>query len=130
MFLVDSGTTHYDPPICLMPMPLKVGDSWEWEKPDVEKWKFKAINEEEVEVPAGKIKAIRIEGEGILQRRKAKLPSRTMKCTEWILPGLPTMRCRISGLLIIKSVIRIGDGSEITDGEATEVLKSFTPGKK
>jgi hypothetical protein len=97
----------------------RVGDSWEWEKPGVAKWKYKAVKEEEVEVPAGKFKALRIEGEGTIQERAIKAV-RPAKLTEWISPGYPT----------IKSITKVGDGSEICDGETTTVLKSFTPGKK
>jgi hypothetical protein len=117
-FLIDDRDGHYDPPIRRLPMPLKVGDSWEWEKPGLQKWKFRAVTEEDVEVPAGTFKALRIEGEGTLH--EPKIGDRPAKWTEWISPGYPT----------VKSVIRVGDGSAICDGERTEVLKSFTPAKK
>jgi hypothetical protein len=118
-FLIDEGKTHYDEPIRLMMFPLKEGDTWEWEKPGLQKWRFKVLQEEEVEVPAGKFKALRIEGEGTIQEPNIKAV-RSGKWTEWIAPGYPT----------IKSIIRIGDGSEICDGEQIEVLKSFTPANK
>jgi hypothetical protein len=119
MFLVESGTAHYDPPIRRLPLPLKVGDTWEWEKPGVAKWKYKAIKEEEVEVPAGKFKALRVEGEGTIQEPAIKAV-RPAKVTEWVSPGYPT----------IKTITKVGDGSETCDGETTTVLKSFTPSKK
>ena len=50
-------------------LPAKPGTAWEWEgQPasgaDPPKVQFKVVGEEEVEVPAGKFKAIRVERAG------------------------------------------------------------------
>ena len=108
-YLLQEGDRRYDPPIRLTrPKSIKEGDSWEWDNPGVGKLKYKAGKEEEVEVPAGKFKARRIEGEG-------ESDGKPTTCTEWRVPGLGK----------IKSVVRFDNR-----GEVVEVLKSFTPGKK
>jgi hypothetical protein len=107
IFLIEESGHRYDPPICVQPKAIKEKDTWKWEKPGIVKWSFTAGPEEEVEVPAGKFKALRIDGEG---ESEGKL----VKCNHWVLPGYPT----------IKTVLWIGKDKTV------EILKSFTPGKK
>jgi len=108
-YLLQEGEQRYDPPIRMnAPVSIKEGDSWELDKPGL-KLKFRAGKEEEVEVPAGKFKARRIDGKG-------ESDGKPTTCTLWQIPGRhPT----------IKSAYQFEDG-----GEVVEVLKSFTPGKK
>jgi hypothetical protein len=105
-FLLEEGDKRYDPPVRLLPSPIKEKDTWKWEKRFV-KWTWTAGPEEEVEVPAGKFKALRIDGVGEADGTPAK-------CTQWLVPRHPT----------IKTVLWLGNDKIV------EVLKSFTPGKK
>jgi hypothetical protein len=105
-FLLQEGEHHYDPPVYLGPRQIKDNDFWKVEKLST-KLTFTAGPEEEVEVPAGKFKARRINGVG-------ESDGMPVKCTRWVLPDYPT----------IKTVLWLGDD------EIVEVLKSFTPGKK
>lgn len=110
-YLLQEGKVHYDPPVHLLPAPIaaiKEGDRWQFEKPGVIKWSFTAGKEEEIEVPAGKFKARRIQGEGESEGIQ-------VKCIQWIAPGYPT----------IKRLSNFGDETLIV-----EVLKSFTPCKR
>ena len=79
-YLLQEGKTLYDPPIRVLPAPIKEGNRWHWEKPGIVKWTYTAGKEEEVEVPAGKFKALRIEGEG-------QSEGKPVKCTQWLAPG-------------------------------------------
>jgi len=106
-FLLEEGEVRYDPPVRVLPLPIKEKDTWKYEKPGIVKWTYTAGPEEDVEVPAGKFRSRRIDGEG-------ESEGKPVKCTEWIVPGHPT----------VKSVIWLGDDKIV------QVLKSFTPGKK
>jgi hypothetical protein len=97
-------------PIPMLKLPGKPGDTWTYE-PDAaggppRKTTYTLGKEEDVEVPAGKFKALRVESEQVLG-------DNVYKSTLWYAPGV--------GLL--KSVNNIGGT------ERTQVLKSFTPGK-
>jgi hypothetical protein len=101
----------FKPPCCILRLPSKAGDTWELNDPTVfpRAIKFTTRDEEEVEVPAGKFKAIRIEKKSVLSDGK------TIRVTEWAAAGIGTVKTRA----------RLADGTEII-----QVLKSFTPGKK
>jgi hypothetical protein len=56
--------TVYDPPYCVLRLPLKPGEAWTSEAKSggqvTSTLKYQAVREEEVEVPAGKFRAFRI----------------------------------------------------------------------
>jgi hypothetical protein len=59
----------YDRPLRVLKLPPKEGEAWEVEPPatpgrPARKFKYTTGKEEEVEVPAGKFKAVRVEAEG------------------------------------------------------------------
>jgi hypothetical protein len=98
-------------PMPLLKLPGKPGDTWTWE-PDPagaapRKTTYTLGKEEEVEVPAGKFKALRVESE-------LDLGGNVIKGTLWYAPGVG----------LVKSVTSSGGGTG-----RTQVLKSFTPGK-
>lgn len=55
----------YDPPYCILKLPLKPGEAWTSEAGSggavTSTFKYKAVRTEDVEVPAGKYRAFRIE---------------------------------------------------------------------
>jgi len=65
IFRVSLLGTVYDAPYCILKLPLKPGESWTSQVSSdgtvTSTFKYKAIKEETVEVPAGKFKAFRIE---------------------------------------------------------------------
>jgi len=103
--------TEYDEPYCILKLPLKAGESWTSQvKSDgavTSTFKYKAIQEETVEVPAGKFKAFRIEVE-IDSRGQAA------KSVIWY-------DARVGA---VKMEHEAGDSSYV------RVLKSFRPGGK
>ena len=72
------------------------------------KFKYTTGKEEEVEVPAGKFKAIRVEMENVIN-------GAVFRTTYWHAPG--------AGMVKIVS-------HDHKRGDRVQVLKSFTPGKK
>src|SRR5258708_3150960 len=48
-FLMEEGEDRYDPPVCVLPMPIKGKDTWKWAKKFV-KWTSTAGPDEDVEV--------------------------------------------------------------------------------
>jgi hypothetical protein len=107
LFLMEEGEHRYDPPVLYLPMPVKEKDTWKSERPGIAKWTYTAGPEEEVEVPAGRFKALRIDGVG-------ESEGKPVRCTLWKARGHPA----------VKTVLWLGDDKIV------EVLKSFTPGKK
>jgi hypothetical protein len=96
----------------LLKLPAKAGDTWEWEDRAADagrrqKIKFKIVGEEEVEVPAGKFKAIRVSEE-------EEVRGRTTKHESWYAPDVGLVK-RVTQLVV---------------GEGVILLKSFTPGKR
>jgi DUF3108-like len=71
------------------------------------KVKFKAVGEEEVEVPAGRFKAVRVE-------QVEEVRGRPTRAEEWYAPGVGLVR-RVSHQGAIRQVVE---------------LQSFTPGKE
>jgi hypothetical protein len=67
LFRMSLLGTMYDEPYCILKLPLKPGESWTSQVSSggtvTSTFKYKAIKEETVEVPAGKFKAFRIEVE-------------------------------------------------------------------
>jgi hypothetical protein len=95
----------YNADLCILKLPVKKGEKWEDKisaptNAGVGTITYTAVGEEEVEVPAGKFKAIRVDsvtgGEGVAE-------------TEWFALGIGVVK-------------RSGDGF-------TYSLKSFKPGK-
>jgi DUF3108-like len=112
MFRVSSAGVTYDPPYRLLKLPPKEGESWEAESPSTPGqpvWKFKYTTgkEEEVEVPAGKFKAVRVEMEN-------EINGTVLRTTYWHAP-------RVGMVKIVTHDKR---------GDRVQVLKSFTPGKR
>jgi hypothetical protein len=112
MFRVSSAGLVYDPPYRLLKLPPKEGETWEAESlatPGIpaRKFKYTTGKEEEVEVPAGKFKAIRVEMEN-------EINGAVLQTTYWHAPR--------AGMVKIVSYEKRGD--------RVQVLKSFTPGKR
>ena len=98
----------------LLRLPAKEGDTWTSQPqppagaaPINAKQIYTIGKEEDVEVPAGKFKAIRVETESFVEDEKRASAS------AWYAPGVG----------LVKSVTRLGTN------ERTMVLKSFNPGK-
>jgi hypothetical protein len=111
IFLVAVGGKDLPDPRPDLRLPAKAGDTWTWseEKPmfapakhtwTVGKW-------EEVEVPAGKFQALRVES----KLESPRVPALTG--TYWYAPGIG----------VVKSVLNTSTGVQTT------VLKSFKAGK-
>jgi hypothetical protein len=112
MFRVSSAGVVYDPPYRLLKLPPKEGETWEAESPatpgqPARKFKYTTGKEEEVEVPAGKFKAVRVEMEN-------EINGAVLRTTYWHAPG--------AGMVKIVTHENRGD--------RVQVLKSFTPGKR
>jgi hypothetical protein len=97
----------------LVKAPVKAGDTWTVEldnpppgRPPV-KMTFTVRGEEEVEVPAGKFKAVRVDA--ALDEARASAP-----VSSWYAPGVG----------LVKSVSKVGKDDRV------QVLKSFAAGKK
>ncbi|HVK10199.1 MAG TPA: hypothetical protein VM597_15640 [Gemmataceae bacterium] len=102
-------------PVPVLKLPAKVGDSWSPSQTAPGGLAAAAsltytvgAADEEVEVPAGKFKCIRIDG-------AADLGGRTMKMTAWYAPGVG----------MVKTTTDTGAGGQ----ERVVVLKAFQPGK-
>jgi len=111
--LVQYGNQSVDPPRPLLRLAAKAGDTWDWEAAPVEgfqsrKYKFKVIGDEEVEVPAGKFKAILVEHETEVNGKNAKFE-------EWYAPKVG---------LVKKVYHHLGATKQVME------LKSFTPGEE
>jgi hypothetical protein len=112
MFRVSSAGVVYDPPYRLLKLPPKEGETWEAESPatpgqPARKFKYTTGKEEEVEVPAGKFKAVRVEMEN-------EINGAVLRTTYWHAPG--------AGMIKIVT--------HETRGDRVQVLKLFTPGKR
>jgi hypothetical protein len=111
LFRITLLGTVYDEPYCILKLPLKPGESWTTQvKSDgqvTSTFKYKAIEEETVEVPAGKFKAFRIEVDIDSRGQPAK--------------SVIWYNARVGA---VKMEHEAGDSSY------TRVLKSFKPGGK
>jgi hypothetical protein len=113
MFRVSSGELVYDPPYRLLKLPPKEGETWEVESPATpgnpsQKFKYTTGKEEEVEVPAGKFKSVRVEMENVIN-------GVVLRTTYWHAPG--------AGMVKIVS-------HDDKRGDRVQVLKSVTPGAR
>jgi len=89
-YFPDCGNTgeSSEPMCCFLRLPAKVGDSWECPSPyggPERRCTYKTIGEEEVNVPAGKFKAVRVEGE-------EQFWGTTYRVTRWFAPGLGAVK--------------------------------------
>lgn len=110
MFRVSSGELVYDPPYQLLKLPAKEGETWEVvpQAPPGETaltFKYTTGKEEEVDVPAGKFKAIRVEMENVIN-------GVVLRTTYWHAPGAGMVK-----------IVSHDDNRE----DRVQVLKSFTP---
>jgi hypothetical protein len=94
----------FAPPRCLLRLPVVAGTKWEYDRGAVNGTSVVA-GEEEVEVPAGTYKAVRVDSE------HPGPDGRPVRITAWYAAGVG----------MVKTVI---------GPDRTIVLKSFTPGKK
>jgi hypothetical protein len=111
LFILARDGQFFDSPLCVARLPLKAGDTWEVNDPAVYSvpLKFTTGEEEEIKVPAGRYKAVRIEKKMVLRNGKM------IRVTDWAAPGIGVVKVRAW----------FADGSE-----AVQILKSFTPAKK
>jgi hypothetical protein len=110
IFWLENNEKAFNEPECQLKLPLRAGDTWESlfdGRPDITV-KYTTGKEEDVEVPAGKFRAIRIDS--VMTVKDSKFET-----TDWYAPGVG----------LVKSTSRASDGE--TD---VKVLKSFTAGKK
>jgi DUF3108-like len=112
VFGVSSEGEVYDRPFQVLKLPPREGEAWEVEPPatpgqPARKFKYTTGKEEEVEVPAGKFKAVRVEVESMIN-------GAVHRTTHWHAPGVG----------MVKSV------TPDKRGDRVQVLKAFTPGKK
>ena len=111
LFRMSNLGTTYDPPYCILKFPVKPGQAWTSEVTSGgavrTTFKYKAIQEEDVEVPAGKFRAFRLE---------VDIDSRgqTRKSVIWYAPRVG----------IVKMDHQDGESSYV------RLLKKFEPGKK
>jgi hypothetical protein len=107
-----SGSGAVGPPKVLLKLPLKAGASWSWELVTENKGSFKEVftfvGEEEIEVPAGKFKAARVD---VAFEVNGKIAKRTQ--TLWYARGVGLVKDRF----------------ESSNGEKVTELKSVTTGK-
>jgi len=111
LFRVSNLGTVYDAPYCVLQLPLKPGNTWTSEVVSggtlTSTFKYKAVKEEDVEVPAGKFRAFRIE---------VDIDSRGR--------GRRSVLWYAAQVGIVKMEHEDGDSGYV------RVLKSFTPGSK
>jgi hypothetical protein len=106
-------------PMIMLKLPAKAGEKWE-NKSDgaIAKYDLKMIGEEEVKVPAGTYKAIRVETTydfgGVGGAAPPAALAGGVKITHWFAPGVG----------LVKMVTSLGGM------EREQVLKSFTLGQK
>jgi DUF3108-like len=109
LFQPEDAGEKLDPPFCYLKLPAKAGDTWEANGVHQGKTFLRGTRTvagvEDVEVPAGKFKCVRVEWTCTLNA------GRKYTVTVWYAPG-------------------VGEVKSAMDGKDTTLLKSFTPGKK
>jgi hypothetical protein len=115
VYRIQGGETKFDPPICQLKLPHKPGDKWDLEGGQL-KGTMTVFEREQVEVPAGKYKAIRLELVEPTPRRGlgGKAPV-APKWTFWYAPDVGLVK-----------VIRTGPSGVPA---FVQEMKSFTPSK-
>jgi hypothetical protein len=113
IFRMSQLGTAYDAPYCVLQLPLKPGATWAAEVKRngavSSEFKYTAVQEEDIEVPAGKFRAFRIDLEIVRPGR----PVDPVRASLWYAPRV--------------GVVRHDYGDKETG--YVKVLKSFTPGK-
>jgi hypothetical protein len=116
VYVVGEGDDVLESPQCLLRLPFKKGETWEATRTTRDRetitTKYTSTGEEEVEVPAGKFRCVRVESECVLK-------GVTWTYTRWVAP-----RCGL-----VKEVL-VGKEGVRSDYVSTVVLKSFNPGGK
>jgi hypothetical protein len=110
VFRTELNKAVVDPPFCILKSPHKPGDKWDADsnvRGQQLKVAFATRESEEVAVPAGKYKAVRVDGDGVLAGTATKV-------TYWFAPDV--------GIVKLRHVL--------ANGDLVLELKSFTPGKK
>lgn len=111
VYTLSEGDFIYPTPFCLVRLPVKKGETWETTyggaQGETITTKYTSVGEEEVEVPAGKFRCLRIELEAVVN-------GETELRTNWYAPGCGQVQAKL----------------KYQDLETTYVLKSFTPGSK
>jgi len=94
LFRISVGETVFDTPYCVLKLPLKSGEKWTSEvkvKAETQTtFKYEVAKEEEVEVPAGKFRATRI-------NVKADFRGSTSKYTIWYVPQIGSVKEQLEG---------------------------------
>jgi hypothetical protein len=106
----DSTFTKLDPPWALLKLPVKPDQSWEHRSLRGEhesKFLYRTVGREEIEVPAGKYKAVRVEEELVVLDNGKPL---TITKKHWYAPGVGRVR--------------------FEQPQDVKELKSFSPGKE
>ncbi|MDB5311144.1 MAG: hypothetical protein JWO38_5346, partial [Gemmataceae bacterium] len=109
VFLIERSQSRFDPPVCLLKLPVKPGEEWETLCAfSAVEWRFKhtVMEPEWVTVPAGRFKAIRVLENMQVASGGAEL---------W-----PTTHWYVAEMGCVKST---------TLGGWRVAMKSFTPGK-
>jgi hypothetical protein len=122
LFRAALGNEVLDPPMCIFRSPVKAGEKWTASASYlglfVLKYQFQVLDSEEVEVPAGKFKAVPIRQEFTVENDpKLKPPARAKEeptvMIEWYVPNVGVVKRVVKG----------------KTGDLEFVLESFTPGK-
>lgn len=108
LMVVSDDFREYDPPVARLKLPAIAGDEWDSTPAnaklgDVTGRKNKVVGEEEVEVPAGKFKAIRVD-------TTVSLSGERFVVSQWYAPGV--------------GVVKMVKGKH-----SVKVLKAYTPAK-
>jgi hypothetical protein len=107
---LSAGNRDYNSPSRQLKLPIKAGETWEWQAEDPAdkaiKMSYRTIGEEEIEVPAGKFRAVRVEA-------TAELDGKSVKSTDWYAPAVGC----------VKTIAKIGER------ETVITLREFAPGK-
>ncbi|MDB5312929.1 MAG: hypothetical protein JWO38_7131 [Gemmataceae bacterium] len=113
MFLVQRNQVQFDPPVCLLKLPVKPGEEWETlntlsavENAVEFRYKHTVFEPEWVTVPAGRFRAVRVVEDSQYARGGARM---------W-----PTTHWYVAGIGCVKST---------TPGGRRDVMTSFTPAK-
>ncbi|HJZ94847.1 MAG TPA: hypothetical protein VKE40_28530 [Gemmataceae bacterium] len=94
IFRIESRGDKLDPPLCLLKLPHSDGQTWESADASGDcKGKHKAFGPEEVVVPAGKYKAIRVESEYTF----SFLSGKPTLSVHWYAPGVGLIKSTSQG---------------------------------
>jgi hypothetical protein len=106
LFRATKNGTAFETQYCVLQLPFKPGSTWTPGPGGQTKLKYTAAKEEDMEVPAGKFRAFRVEVE-------IETAGRTRRSTVWYAAGVG----------VVKQEYKDADSAYV------KVLKSFTPAK-